>query len=78
VCILSSLRGRSDRIYSSEVVSEAERNILIPDDALIECSDFTRSNYLKGGYDACGELDDKMRESTVYLDRDDHRFLENE
>lgn len=46
-----------------------------------ECSEFTKLNFLRGGYDACGELNEKDRHDTSrvgHLDREDADWLRNE
>lgn len=78
---ISSIRGKADLDYHREIVARAKDNLHISDNSVGELTEFTKLNFLRGGYDACGELNEKDRRDdshTGRMDREDTDWLRNE
>jgi len=78
---ISSIRGKADLLHNRRVVQAAARDIIISDPVITLAKDFSNENFLKGGYESCGNLAKTVRYSPLPendLDQEDKEFLYNE
>ena len=59
------MQSKKVREYCRQVVVNSRDNLLISDDVIMEAGEYSKTNFLRGGYEACGELTQKDREREV-------------